>query len=364
MQKIKVFLSSRVNSALQNLDQKYTLSDLRKYLKQNLEKETFLSEEIMDVIINEDSFKGNFSKNAFDNCLATMRECNIIIILYNGEAGWDVGANGICHDEFLVAMNEFSGMTYALDLSNYFSLPKSGKAVATNTQFQKEVADSFRHMEMIQAGTVKLFQEKVLIQIKGYLLSAIEKSFLTKKQIDSASSTFGPTLNWSKLTYDERALAIKTKLKSSLASTQLFDNVIKDIHCVPDNMSVADARNRIGRPFLQEHTLLKGNKKNAGVIHFVAVYGNATEIQVKNLVGFPDLAVIKASFGYYLWEKTSHIQMFFITKCINPSAIGKGFDQLVQWLRSSRETDKIVSRAKARFSILKVIEQAQEVSNL
>ena len=359
MNKIKVFFSSRVNTS-SSLDKKFTLSDLRKYLRDELQSALFLDEKLLEIIINEDSFDSAFDQNAFDNCLAKMKECNLIVILYNGEAGWNVGANGICHDEFLVAMQEFSGMTYAINLTALFT-PKSRDEA--NIRFRQDVDTSFRHMESISASSVDDLKKKVLTQIKRYLLKSIENSFATRKQIDSASSTFGLTLNWSKLTYDDRQKAIKENLKNGLTAAKFFEDVICDHHCIPDHMSVADARNRIGRPFLQEHKLLQKEKRGKGAIHVIAVYGNATETQVKNLVGFPDVAVIKASFGYYLWETTSHIQIFFIPKSVNPSAVRMGIDQLTQWLRVSQESNKISNRAKARFSILRAIEKAQTATN-
>jgi hypothetical protein len=129
-------------------------------------------------------------------------------------------------------------------------------------------------------------------------------------------------------------------------------------------MSVADARNMIGRPFIEEHELIKEKEEKSGVIHFVAVYGNATEIQVKNLVGYPDLVVIKGSFGFYLWEKNRHIQMFFIVKCINPAIIKRCLSQVTNWLRVSKEQEKIVVRAKARHSILTAINEAEKMEGL
>ena len=130
MNKLKIFLSSRVNSVSNSdkLDRQFTLGELRSYLREELEKETFLGEQILDVIINETNFNSSIAKDAFKNCMDTMLSCNVIIILYNGEAGWSIAGNsttnGICHEEFLVAVNKFSDMTFAMDLSHFFKLPE------------------------------------------------------------------------------------------------------------------------------------------------------------------------------------------------------------------------------------------------
>jgi hypothetical protein len=366
MNKLKIFISSRVNSSFKGLDTNYTLTELRKYLREELEKETFLGENIFQIVINEESFHGDLSKDAFDNCMNTMRSCNIIIILYNGEAGWGISnsANGICHEEFLVAMNEFSGMTYAMSLSDLFTLPVQGPEKKRNDAFAADMGRSFRHIESLTAKTTEELKDIILTQIKGYLLDAISKSFETRKQIVAGSTEFGETLDWSKLNYSERRSVMHIHLKSNFDLLPGLEKVIKAFHTVPDNMSVADARNMIGRPFIKEHDLIKRRNEVHGVIHLIAVYGNATEVQVKSLVGYPDLTVIKGTFGYYLWEKNTQIQILFLTKCINSQTIKTRLTQLINWFNGSAELPKIVNRAKARYLILDAINRAQETEGL
>ncbi|MCX6266638.1 MAG: hypothetical protein NTW16_04680 [Bacteroidetes bacterium] len=196
------------------------------------------------------------------------------------------------------------------------------------------------------------------------MLEAIERSFETRKEEVFGASVFGITLDWSKLTYSERQEAIMGQVQPTFNKLPGLEAVIKAFHAIPDNMSVADARNMIRRPFIEEHELIKGKKEKSGVIHFVAVYGNATETQVKNMVGYPDLTVIKGSFGYYLWEKNAHIQMFFLIKCINPQTIRTRLSQLNNWLTGSGEQPKIAVRAKARFSILYAMNLAEKMEGL
>jgi hypothetical protein len=368
MNKIRIFLSSRVKSSFEGLNKKFRLTDLRQFIRKSLEKEIFLGEKIFDVITNETSFKGDFSKNSFDKCLETMRSCNIIIILYNGEAGWsanELPTNGICHEEFLVAMNEFSGMTWAMDLTSYFQLKAVGQEKEKNDAFIADFIRYSKHREEItEPDTVEDLKQTILTQIKGYLQEAVQKSFETRKEEVASSNLYGPTLDWSKLTYNERQSKMHAKLESTFDSIPAFLKVIKAFHAIPDNMSVADARNLIGRPFIEEHVLIKDNEKTSGVIHFVAVYGTATEIQVKNLVGYPDVTVIKGAFGFYLWEKHGHVQMFFLTKCINPEYIRRRLSQLINWLNESGEQPMIVVRANARYSILNAMNLAEKMEGL
>ena len=102
-----------------------------------------------------------------------------------------------------------------------------------------------------------------------------------------------------------------------------------------------------------------GSNKSSGVIHFIAVYGRVTSSQAKGLVGYPDLAVIKTPFGFYLWEKNLHIQIFFLQSCVNSSVIRLRIGEIAIWLNSSREKVNIQKRAEKRYSILKAINEAK-----
>lgn len=370
MDKIKVFLSSRVNSQSkpEKLNRIFTLKELRRFLRDKLEAETLFEEKIWDVIINETDFGSPIGRNAFDNCMKKMREANVIVMLYNGETGWgiDQESNGMCHEEFLIATNEFSGMAFALDLRFWFDRDETGPLAEKNRNFAIDIQDSFDHMESPDDSikTVDELFEFILIQVKRYLLVSIHSSFQTQKRIVSASSVFGATLDWSKLNYTEREEGLKTELSKTFSSLPDFETVLKEFHGIPDHMSVADARNRIGRPFVYEHKLIIDRKETSGVIHIIAVYGNVTEIQSKSLVGYPDITVIKGPFGFYLWEKNVHIQILFLRNCINPQTVRTRLSEVINWLNSSREKSKILVRAEGRYSILKTINEVSQVDNV
>jgi hypothetical protein len=365
MDKIKIFLSSRVNSSFKKLDPTFSLADLRGFLKKELAGQTFFDEQILDVKINEESFDSTIAKDAFDNCMSVMRSCNVIIILYNGEAGWAIAgsgsANGICHEEFLIAANEFSDMSFILDLSEFFDSPTDVEAQKRNALFAKDVGDFFQHRTSVKAKDADELKVNVLAQVRQYVLKAIEKAFATQKAVVSGASVFGDTLDWSKLNYAERKKELEKNLETAFGALPGFEGVIKAYHGIPDNMAVADARGMIGRPFLYEHNDVEGSSFKSGVIHFVAVYGNATATQIKGLVGYPDLTVIKASFGFYLWEHTTHIQLFFLKSCINPQTVRTRYSEVANWLSSSREQANVLARAGARYSILEAINKANGI---
>lgn len=363
MEAIKVFLSSRVNSAFSILDPSKSLKDLRKYLQTELEKELFLGEKIFKVLINERTFDSTLSKDAFENCMDSLRSSHVIIILYNGEAGWPIAdldsSNGICHEEYLAAMQEFGDMSFGINISRFFKLPEEGKAWERNKFFADELARDFRHMETIEAQDFEELKTNCLTQIRRYLVKAVENSFLTQKRVVAGSSIVPETLDWSKLSYSERIGKMKATLQQSLDANPEFSDTICRFYAVPDSMSVADARNQLGRPFLYEQNEIIGSDKRAGVVHFIAVYGRVSATQAKNLVGYPDLTVIRTPFGFYLWEKNVHIQIFFLQSCVNSNVIKLRIGEVGIWLNSSREKANIQLRAQRRFTILKAINDAK-----
>lgn len=362
MQKIKLYLSSRSNTKSVGLDKAITLGDLRKTIRASLEKETFLGEDMLEVLIHENNFNAKGNQDAHQLSITKMEESNIVIVLYNGDSGWNpaINGNGICHDEYLTAVDEFSQMMHIMDVSDVFpNATKKGEEKAKDTIFQNDVETNNFVREFIKATSIADLEKIVLTQIKSYVLSDIENSIKIQKDNVKKSTVYGDTLHFAQLTYAERRQEITSKLGHDVIP--IFKDTIVNVDAIPDNMSVSDARNLIGRPFLNELHLIKGQSLKSGVIHCIGVFGSVTELQVKNLVGFPDLAVNKTPFGYYLWDTTNHIQMFFLQKCINTNAVGTNINYLSQWLKTSKEEGNVMKRAEARFKILKVISSVQEL---
>lgn len=356
MDKIKIYISSRSNTPSKGLDKDILLSDVRTYIRRKLEEETFLGEEVLEVLIHENNFAPDTAQDPHALSLSKLEECNIVFILYNGDAGWNPAfkGNGICHDEFLKAIDEFSKMTHIIDISENFP---SSNPKEKDIDFQDSVNQKTKEVIPSQ-DSVDGFYKMVLEQFKYQILHDINKSIVTQKDIVRRSNVYGETLDLAKMTYNDRIRHLKKELEKSAKS--LFPGIIMAYDVIPDNMSVSDARNRIGRPFLKETEIIKGSDLKTGVIHLIAVYGNCTEIQIKNLVGFPDLTVVKDEFGFYLWDNTNHIQMIFLSKCINTNTIGSKINSFHQWLKNSREYDDVINRAEARYSILKAINDSKQ----
>jgi len=360
---INIFLSSKVTSVFDNLDiDDFSIGDLRSFLKTELESQKYFGKQLFKVIINEEGFEANFDKDAFDACIQAIKESDIIVVFYNGDAGWapidDKTANGICHEEYLIAMNEHPSMTFAINLSKYFKNASYNKdQKKRNSKFLSDTDNLYRFKEYSEADTVDDLKKYILRLVVGYISKSFDLAFNAKKQLDANNIVFGKTLEWHKLTYPQRIEEIQKLSTNSFSD--IFPNTICLYHAIPDNLSISDARNSLGRPFLYEDNELAGTTLTKGVIHFVTAYGNATETQVKNLIGYPDITLIKTSFGFYLWEQTTQVQYIVISKCINPSVIDTRKQQVVNWLKASKEKTNINIRSAERFKILKVISKAK-----
>jgi hypothetical protein len=366
MNKIKIFLSSKVTSVFENIDvPDYTLEKLRKFIKSEFEGIEFLGEKIFSIVTNEEGFESSFTGDAFDTCIKNIKKCDLIIILYNGDAGWapdgDEKANGICHEEFITAVQDLPSVTKGINISSYFkNVVYKEEQKTRNIYFKEDFENYQRFLEFSTGVTKGEIESYIKNLISGYIKTAIDSAFKAQKEVDAVKTIYGKTLDWTKLTYNQRSLEIKSHSEKSFNS--IFYNTICKFHAIPDNMSISDARNEMGRPFLYEHELLSSTTLNIGVIHFVSVYGTCTETQIKNLIGFPDLTIIKGSFGFYCWVQSTQIQLFFITKCINPSLFGTRKSQIENWLKSTKEKNNIIKRATARFTILTAVVNAQKIT--
>ena len=323
---------------------------------------------MIQVVINEDSFNGNFSRDWYQQCLLELRQSHICVILYSEDSGWfqpGTDDNGICHEEFIMAFSQMSQTTFGFNLSNLVEPIKATKEKKErNTRFEKEIKSNGVFLESINADSAEELEVKIITQIKKKLLHSIATSIELLKSHSRSSNTFESTLDWSKLSYNQRISEMEKQLIDSHQKDELFKDVIISYHAIPDHMSVADARNRINRPFLEEYELLDNYKGfNKGIIHMIAVYGSATEIQAKNLVGYPDLTVIKGPFGFYLWDKIRHIQIFFLSRCINPETIRSRIMEVRNWIKASKELNNIHNRAEGRYKINLTIKEMQKYAD-
>ena len=372
--KLKIFISSRNNDKVViNKVSADTFTEIRKHIKKELEAIKFLDKDFFEIKINED-FGASATTDSYNKCLQEVRDSDFVIALYNGAAGWAPSGIdlGICHAELVEAMNISTRKTAIIDLRNYFSISTSDAGdLKRNELFSQYITDLNTFTNPLKLAKANEsndgFKFELLRSIKNLLYKHLNERIELSNIYFNIGGNNKISLNWKKLKYFDRNKNITTILKQLISVSPDFSKFISDAHSIPDNMSVEDAKSFTGRPFLKDQDLIeipkKGKASIVGPIHFIGVYGNASEIQVKNLIGFLDISAIKDDFGIYVWEQNTHVQLVFLTECRTPEAVKSKFLLFNNWCRSTGEYDNMGKRAEARFHILKSINEAKIIAD-
>jgi len=369
---MKIFISSKnLDKIVINGEIGETLSDIRIFIKNDLANFKLFGKDFFDIRINED-FAADTSVKSYNKCLEEVKESDFFIALYSGSSGWaPEGIDlGICHSELSTSIEISTRKTAIIDISKFFKLKAVNKDEAKRDKLFKEYLDIFNTF----TNPLKLsktnqnndgFKNELLRLIKNIIYNHLKDRIIFSNQYYNLNTNNEVSLNWKKLKYSERDKSIIAILKAMISKNIEFSSLITDVKTIPDNMSVEDAKSFSGRPFLKDHELIESTQKTTkeliGPIHFIGVYGNATEIQVKNLIGYPDVSTIKDDFGIYVWEQNTHIQLIFLINCKTPEAVKTNFLLFNSWCKSSGEFKNIIKRAKARYHILSAINEAKNI---
>jgi len=372
--KLKLFISSR------NLDQltiggaltAYTLTEARQFLQRELRHTEFLGHEFFDVRINED-FGGDASVDSYNKCLLEVKDADFVICLYSGAGGWaPAGIDmGICHAELAAALEVSSKKTAYIDLTNFFiPVPRDAAESVRNTAFMDYVTAMNPFLNPLKpvAHTIDGFKDALLASVKNIIYEHLQDRIKLSNYYYHISGNNKISLDWKKLKYDQLEYRIKELLNTLLSSNPSFEPVMTKAWAVPDNLSSPDAKNSIGRPFLNDQDLvekaLAAGSTKPGPIHFIGVFGNATPLQVKNLIGHSDVSVIADDFGLYVWEQSTHVQLVFLTKCGTPEAVKSKFLLFVNWCQSNGELANMVKRCEARHLIMEALIKAKRLTDI
>lgn len=365
--KIRIMISSRCNTVFPPAGGR-VLSEFRKELKKEIEAITLFDKPLFEVWINEEEPPWGGNWGIWDVCMQAVHDCDILLALYTGDAGWseNAGEIGICHAELKEAMSYASAKVRAIDLTAaYDSLPgdpvnqrfqaycKSQKLfTGAPVKTEKELRD--RVMAALFKAVVHLTQTGVLYAMKG--------RFHT-----------GSALDWSRMNFKERASemskstidAIRLRPGNKLENDLLFARLgNKDVliicHSIPASLTIGAAREMVGQPFLNDYQYADKLVKDCiGPVHIIACHKNATESQAVKMLGFPDAIVVTPPFGIYVADLIQKVQFVFLANCRDDSTTREAVKRLFEWLEQTDEVDQLVERAAARARIVKAV--AREV---
>lgn len=365
--KLRIMISSRCNDQFP-ASGTTTLSDVRKELKAEVEAMKVASRKAFEVWINEDTAPQAATQDSWDACIQAVRECDILIVVSNGNAGWakESGDIGICHAELMTGLSLAPAKVRLIALDN---VPVTNSDEGErNRRFQKylETQSLFRGGPVATVADLKA-------RVKDALHDAVIR--LTQAGAAEASkgkSYTGASLDWTRMDFKHRQEAMALVVSESLAdrhgSSRVGDKgdkvviklagraVLTVISAIPAALSVPPARELVGRPFLHDHTfspLLSA--RCGGPLHVIACHKTATESQADKLLGFQDATVVAAPFGIFVADEIGKVQFAFITNCRNEMATRHGVQRFMEWLEQSGESKLVASRARARARIVQAI---------
>jgi hypothetical protein len=364
--KLRVMISSRCDDKFPVGPPGRPLSGIRRDLKKEIEELEVFGKKVFEVWINEETPPQGGTWDSWDVCLQAVKDCDILLALSNGNAGWakDGGDIGICHAELMTGLSQAPAKVRLVALGD-IAVEKTA-AGARNRRFQEYV----KSQSLFRGGMVK--DEDGL---KARIKEAIHDALVMLAQAgvrESSKGKFhsGQALDWNRLDFRARRAEIRRVLRDAMrqrsGSTEDGDHLIvkvagTDVVFVPDAipaaMSVGPAKEMVGQPFLRDHELFHvlQKRQRGGPVHVIGCHKTATEAQATKLLGFPDATVVSAPFGVFVADNIQKVQFVFIMNCRDETNTRHGVQRFFEWLAQTGEESLVAERAKARMRIVSAI---------
>jgi hypothetical protein len=346
------------------------LSDIRKELKSEIEAMEIAGKKPFEAWINEETAPQGGKWDSWDVCIQAVKDCDILLAISNGNAGWanTAGGVGICHAELMMGLSMAPAKVRLVALDN---IPITKNADGIRNQRFQEYVDK---QSLFRGGTVKAVEE-----LKNRVKEALYDALVCLAQAgvrEASKGKFhsGEALDWSRLDFAARQTEMVRVLRDSILarsgsleeSGKVFvrmngHEILCEPHAIPAALSVGSARELVGQPFLRDHLLAsKLTGKRGGPLHIIACHKTATESQAAKLLGFPDATLVTAPFGVFVADQIQKVQFAFITNCRDDSNTRHGLQRFFEWLTQTGEEAHLATRAIARARIVRAI--AKEVA--
>ena len=346
------------------------LTKIKKELKKEIEDTTLFGKPLFSVWINDVTSSQPLSETDWEVCMNNAKNCDILICLYNGHSGSQKNKAGIgfCEAELNAGYSQAPGKVRIIEVGN------SDDVRANNTGSKKELDDKF--YEWIQnigpywdsVHSIEELKDSVKKALFEVIMQLSEGGL---REVNRGNAYLGPPLEWRRLNYLDRQKAMIEALTQSIKSVpgRMIENdhsflpisgkeILFIPSAIPDSMSISQAKEMVGQPFLKDYEKASWVGDNqGGPMHVIACYSGATETQAKKLLGFPDATVIPAPFGVYVADNVQKVQFVFIAKCTSEASTKNNFQMFVNWLHQGGEDKFLAKRALSRAKIIRVIEE-------
>ena len=384
LRKIRVLISSRNGDLIPDTAQPggtVALSTVREDLKLRLECETLCGEPIVEVWINEAAGAQGGDGNLWHRCLVETMRADIVVVIYNGEAGWTNVADGIgiCHAELQGVLDAAPAKLRLIRLrfdSNAARGLKSPDEVAQSNEANRRFAEELDKAQLF--GAVAADRETLVHAIRQAVVHAVcEHVEAAARAAHKGKPDARSGLDWSRLTYPARKREIEHIVSAYLVhpydavplgcgvvlSLRIGDREARVwfvVHAVPDGFGIAEARELVGRPYLADHEsdLTRSSEESLiGPIHVIACYRSCTERQVCAFIGHPDVYRVAPRFGFLVADPSTFAQAVFLKNCFSANATRYAVDELFRWLNEADEIPRLVRRAAARAAVVRAVAQ-------
>lgn len=363
---LKIFISSKNKDKILYQGEETELSEIRRIIKHRLESARLFDKKIFEVWINEDESSAEGTIDAWEKCLDEVRIADIVLCIYNGDAGWTKrgGDIGICHAELKTARDSEPNKVRVVKTILVDRNENSAKE-SRNKKFQKYINDWNPFMAEGITG-----EELIKISCETIKESVIDLAYAGRLNPNKSAFFLGDSLKWSRFSYQERKEIIENTLINSLKEKKA-DIIGKNIaiikknkellilkcEAIPDSLSISEAREMVGQPFLYDYedAPVLEEQKAIGPIHLIGCHKTITESQARKILGFPNATLVKGPFGIYVADNLQMIQLIFLQDCRNETETIHVLQRFLDWLDQSGEVEHLLERAKKRKKIVRTI---------
>ena len=362
VRKIRIMISSQCKRAFPKGGR--TLTAIRRDIRDKLEAATLFSTPLFEVWINEDAPPAGLEQNSWEKCLASVRRADILIVLDAGHAGWALsgGDIGICHAELMTAFNAAPGKVRIIPIRG--SEPLDDEDTPRNERFEKYVGQINAFSPPVRT------EEELMKAVEAAVVDAVTSlAELGVREARKGRFHSGDALEWSKLSFADRESRMIASLQSALTDSDgsalhrgvvtmplAGGNVAFHLHASPGALSVTESRERVGRPFLDDHRHVERYRPDtAGPVHLIACQSGTTEAQARTILGFPDATVVSAPFGVFVADHTQQIQFALLKDCRDDTTTRNATHRFFDWLRETGEDRALLDRAEKRRRVSNAI---------
>jgi hypothetical protein len=358
-------ISSRCNDRIRTADGgSMTLSEFRVEAKKAIEEFEIFGQPSFECWVHEDEPAMPAGVDFWEYCRTIVRARDIVLILFNGNAGHAKNESdvGLCHAELLAAREIGGARVRIIDVQEA-NVGKLSGSRARNQRFQDYIKD--QDVGVRFAANSGEARERLLEALQDALVSMVREGSASSRR--SRYDTGAP-LDWSRMDFVGRKAAMEKVLGAALKENgakltgpghvHQIDGapIFVCCHAVPAAMTVAAAREMVGRPFLHDHKLAAYLSATVlGPVHLIACQRGVTESQASALLGFPDATLVTPSFGVYVADNIQKIQLVLLANCRDESSTRYAAQRFFDWLRQTGEARYFKSRAAGRKTIVLAI---------